>query len=86
MSQYYHCTEVGFTSEFTSVAIMNPSDRKLAIPPSMHSNKYFHTYLFRLDPKANIFTTNNIVHTTTDANCTKKFKQRMKADTLKVGA
>ena len=78
MSQYYHCTEVGFTSEFTSVAIMNPSDG--------NSNKYFHTYLFRLDPKANIFTTNNIVHTTTDANCTKKFKQRMKADTLKVGA
>ena len=77
---------MGFTSEFTSVAIMNPSDGKLAIPPSMHSNKYFHTYLFRLDPKANIFTTNNIVHTTTDANCTKKFKQRMKADTLKVGA
>ena len=86
MSQYYHCTEVESTSKFTSVAIMNPSDGKLAIPPSMHSNKYFHTYLYGLDPKANIFTTNNIVHTTTDANCTKKFKQRMKADTLKVGA
>ena len=75
-----------FTSQFTTVPIMNPSDGKLAIPSFMHSNKYFHTYLHGLDPKANIFTTNNIVHTTTDANCTKKFKQRMKADTLKVGA